>query len=161
MHALPRNARRNHAMAGQACGRRKTARPSGRRPAAREMTMKTPVLGLLLLAVASPAAAENVAECRSIGGHHYYNDRISAARYIRLSGSRMMLTGRTGRTDMPRWSLPCATTPTGLFCAGGSRSMSVSIKTDGSQMQEMVQDRRTGAEAFHIVYNCNRELSLP
>jgi len=123
--------------------------------------MKAPILGLLLVAIAMPAAAEQVAECRSTGGHHYYNDRISVGRYIRLSGSRMELTGRTGRKDMPHWVLPCAPTATGLFCAGVSRGRSVAVRTDGWQMKEMVYDRRNGIEVFHISYNCNRDLALP
>jgi hypothetical protein len=122
--------------------------------------MKRAVLALLALTIAFPAAAEQIAECRSIGGHHYYNDRISAARYVRLYGSRMLLRGRSGRHDMPTWSLRCVPTRDGLFCAKRSRKAIVNISTKGWQMKEMVVDRH-GTEIFHVVYNCNNELVLP
>lgn len=122
--------------------------------------MKRAVLSLLFLAIVFPAKAEQVAECRSIGGHHYYNDRISAARYVRLDGSRMRVTGRTGQRDMPNWSLRCGPTDKGIFCAKRSRKGIVNIWTDGWKMKEMVVDRY-GTEIFHVVYNCNQELVLP
>lgn len=122
--------------------------------------MKRAVLVLLSMMIAFPAAAVEFAECRSIGGHHYYNDRISAARYIRFYGSRMVLTGRSGRHDMPTWSLRCAATQNGLFCAKRTRRAIVNISTRGWRMKEMVVDRH-GTEIFHIVYNCNHEMVLP
>lgn len=123
--------------------------------------MKAMVLGLFALVTAFPAAAQQMAECRSIGGHHYYNDRISAARYVWLSGSKMELAGRTGRQDMPHWFLRCSPTESGMFCSGRSRGKVVNIQTDGWKMKEMVYDRRHGVEAFHVVYNCNHQLVLP
>jgi hypothetical protein len=122
--------------------------------------MKRAVLALLLLMIAVPAAAEQIAECRSIGGHHYYNDRISAARYVRLWGSRMLLTGRSGQHDMPTWSLHCLPAEDGLFCAKRTRHGAVNISTKGWRMKEMVVDRH-GVEVFHVVYNCNNALALP
>lgn len=121
--------------------------------------MKRMIFGLILAALAFPAWAGQVAECYAIGAHNQYG-RMSAARYVRLFGDRMILTGRTGRRDMPRWSLPCGPTANGLFCSGRSRGMIVYIKTDGWQMKEMVQ-HRNGGEVIHAVYNCNRALALP
>jgi hypothetical protein len=122
--------------------------------------MKRAVFALLALMIAFPAVAAEYAECRSIGGHHYYNDRISAARYVRLYGSKMILTGRSGRHDMPTWSLRCGATRDGLFCVKRTGKAIVNISTDGWKMKEMVLDRR-GGEIFHIVYNCNNELGVP
>jgi len=123
--------------------------------------MKRLTLALLLLATAFPARAIEHVECRSIGGHHPYDNRISVARYLRIYGSKMVLTGRTGQHDMPRWSLACAPTETGLFCSGRSRGKLVTIKTDGSQMKEMIYGRGYDNEIFHVTYNCNHELVLP
>jgi hypothetical protein len=123
--------------------------------------MKRLTVALLFLAAAFPTMAAQHIECRSIGGHHPYGRDISAARYLRIYGARMILTGRTGRHDMPRWSLPCTPTETGMFCSGRSRSKLVTIKTDGWQMKEMVYGRGYNDEIFHVVYNCNHELVLP
>jgi hypothetical protein len=122
--------------------------------------MKRAAFALLASMIAFPAVAAEFAECRSVGGHHYYNDRISAARYVRFYGSQMILTGRSGRHDMPTLSLRCSATPDGLFCAKRTRRAIVNISTHGWKMKEMAVDRH-GTEIFHIVYNCNNELVLP
>lgn len=122
--------------------------------------MRLAILGLLFFSAAFPAAAEEVAECYSIGGYHHGND-ISAARYVRFHGTRMELTGRSGRHDMPTWRLACTPTDKGLFCSGRRRGLLVNVKVDGWQMKEMVWGRGYDGEIFHIVYNCDRALGQP
>lgn len=124
--------------------------------------MRHAILGLLFLSAAFPAAAEEVAECYSIGGHHPYGNDISAARYVRFFGTKMVLTGRTGTHDMPTWSLRCSPTAKGLFCTAERRGKRVDIVVNGWQMKEMVWGRSGyNDELFHIVYNCDSAIGQP
>ena len=122
--------------------------------------MNRAIVGMLLFAIACPAAAAQVAECRAIGGHDATH-RISAARYVKLYGSNMVLVGSSGRRDMPRWSLRCGSISKGIYCAGRSRKSIVEVWTDGWKMTERMSSRRHGGETLHVVYNCNTELVLP
>ena len=124
--------------------------------------MRRAILGLLFLSVAFPAAAQEVAECYSIGAHHPFGNDISAARYVRFNGTSMVLTGQSGRHDLPVWRLACAPTDKGLFCSGHRRGLRVNVTVNGWQMKEMVWGRAGYYdERFHAVYNCDRAIGQP